>query len=148
MIDGILIRPIADGDLDPVTELERLCFSDPWTREMFAETLSNPLAVYLVAEEEGELIGYVGMYHIMSEGQITNIAVIPERQRRGVATKLFSALLDYSRKNGIDELTLEVRDSNTGARALYERFGFRTVGTRKNYYRAPMENAVLMTKEL
>lgn len=147
-MDHIRIRPFEGGDLDGIVELEELCFSDPWTREMFADTLANPLAVYFVAEDDEGLAGYFGMYHIMTEGQITNIAVHPRKRRCGIATRLFDAALLYGEENGLENFTLEVRYSNEGARALYEKFGFYTVGVRENYYRAPMENAVLMTKDL
>ena len=101
--------------------------------------------VFLIAEENGKLLGYVGMMHVLDEGYISNVAVAPEARRRGVAGALIRELLRRAEEKELSFVTLEVRESNAAAIALYERFGFRSVGRRKQYYEAPREDALLMT---
>ena len=144
----VQIVPFTGEYLDDVEKIENACFSLPWSREAFVEVLSNPLAVFTVAVADGHAVGYAGMYHILNEGQITNIAVLPERRGAGVASEIFEYLLSYAKENGVEYLTLEVRDSNEAARAMYEKFGFEPVGVRENYYSAPGKPPLLMTKEI
>lgn len=144
----LLIEDMTAETVNAVAALERVCFSSPWSLESLAGELSNPLAVYRVARLDGMVAGYIGMHHIIDEGYITNVAVSPEHRRQGVAAALISDFMQYASENKLRMLTLEVRQSNTAARALYRGFGFEDVGLRKNYYVLPTEDAVLMTREL
>ncbi len=131
-----------------ITELEKLCFSEPWSEQTFIGLLSNPLAVYFVTVCGERVVGYAGMYHILNEGQIMNVATHPDFRRRGIAEKLLGELLEYAKDNGIEEMTLEVRSENAGALSLYGKLGFEKVGIRRNYYSSPVDDAVLMSLEL
>ena len=134
--------------LDEVAELERICFSTPWSRNMLAEELDNMLSAFLVALDDADrVVGYAGVQVILDEGYITNIAVRPECRRQGVAAKLLQVFLDFARANKLSFLTLEVRASNYDAIALYGSRGFRSMGRRKNYYEHPREDAIIMTRE-
>ena len=134
--------------LDEVAELERICFSTPWSRNMLAEELDNALSAFLVAlDDDGRVVGYAGLQVVLDEGYITNVAVRPECRRNGIAAKLLQVFLDFAQANRLSFLTLEVRASNYGAIALYGERGFRSVGRRKNYYEHPKEDAIIMTKE-
>ena len=126
-----------------LVRLEAACFSHPWTAAGFAEELENPLAVFLVAEQNGGVAGYMGFHDVVGEGFVTNVAVFPEFRRQGVAALLLSAAQSLCRERGIERLALEVRASNAPAIALYERFGFRQDGRRPRFYSAPTEDALL-----
>ena len=128
-----------------LTALETVCFAAPWTAEGFAEELQNPLAHFLVAEDSGNVCGYIGVQEICGEGYIANIAVFPQYRRQGAASALLTAAIEGGKRRGCAFLTLEVRDSNDVAIRLYTRFGFRCVGTRKDFYRDPVEDAKLYT---
>ena len=146
---NVRIVPMTADHLDQVAELERICFSTPWSRNMLAEELDNLLSAFLVAlDDSGRVVGYAGLQVILDEGYITNIAVRPECRRRGVAAKLLQVFLDFGQANRLSFLTLEVRASNYDAIALYGSRGFRSMGRRKNYYEHPREDALIMTKEL
>lgn len=131
-----------------VAQLEKLCFSDPWSENSVASELNNPLSLWLVAEEDGEVAGYIGSQTVMDESDMMNVAVHPEHRRRGIAEGLVLALAAALREKGSIYLTLEVRDSNVPAIALYEKLGFSQVGLRKNYYRNPREDARILRKLL
>ena len=144
----VRIVPMNAAHLDEVAELERICFSTPWSRNMLAEELENACSAFLVAEDDtGKVAGYAGLQVILDEGYITNVAVRPECRRNGIAGKLLQVFLDFGQANHLAFLTLEVRASNYDAIALYGSRGFRSVGRRKNYYEHPREDAVIMTKE-
>ena len=144
----VRIVPMNADHLDEVAELERICFSTPWSRNMLAEELDNACSAFLVAEDDaGRVVGYAGLQVILDEGYITNVAVRPECRRNGIAGKLLQVFLDFGQANHLAFLTLEVRASNYDAIALYGSRGFRSVGRRKNYYEHPREDAVIMTKE-
>ena len=144
----VRIVPMTADHLDEVAELERICFPDPWSRNMLAEELDNALSAFLVAlDDTGRVAGYAGLQVVLDEGTITNIAVRPECRRQGVAQQLLDVFLNFARGNRLAFLTLEVRASNYGAIALYGERGFRSVGRRKNYYEHPREDALIMTKE-
>ncbi len=144
----IKIEKLTEARLDALTELENKCFSVPWSRESFAGTIGNKNAYFIVADKDGELAGYAGMYHVLDEGDIANVAVDPSYRREGIASMLLSALIDFAKENGVISLTLEVRVSNAGAIALYRKFGFQDVGVRRKYYTHPSEDANLMRLEL
>lgn len=144
----VRIVPMNADHLDQVAELERICFPDPWSRNMLAEELDNALSAFLVAlDDQDHVVGYAGVQVILDEGYITNVAVRPECRRQGIAGKLLQVFLDFAQGNHLAFLTLEVRASNYDAIALYGSRGFRSVGRRKNYYEHPREDAIIMTKE-
>lgn len=130
-----------------VAALERLCFSDPWSETSVASELDNELSTWLVAEEEGLVLGYVGSQTVLDETDMMNIAVHPDYRRRGIAAALIEALVFSLKVRGSRSLKLEVRTSNHPAIALYEGMGFVRLGLRKNYYRNPKEDALILGKE-
>ena len=144
----VRIVPMNGDHLDEVAELERICFSTPWSRNMLAEELDNLLSAFLVALDDNDrVVGYAGVQVILDEGYITNIAVRPECRQQGIAGKLLKVFLDFAEANKLAFLTLEVRASNHTAIMLYGSRGFRSVGRRKNYYEHPKEDAIIMTRE-
>nr|WP_325196634.1 ribosomal protein S18-alanine N-acetyltransferase [uncultured Oscillibacter sp.] len=144
----VRIVPMNADHLDEVAELERICFSTPWSRNMLAEELDNLLSAFLVAlDDSGRVVGYAGLQVVLDEGYITNIAVRPECRKQGIAGKLLQVFLDFAQGNNLAFLTLEVRASNYDAIALYGSRGFRSAGRRKNYYEHPREDAIIMTRE-
>lgn len=145
----VRIVPMTADHLDEVAALERVCFSDPWSRNLLAAELDNDLSAFLVAlDGEGEVAGYAGLQVVLDEGTITDIAVRPDCRRRGVAGQLLQVFLNFARGNHLAFMTLEVRASNYDAIALYGSRGFRSAGRRKNYYEHPREDAVIMTLDL
>ena len=141
------IIPMTADHLDEVAEIERRCFSDPWSRRMLAEHLENECAATVVAQgEDGSVMGYAGLLVVLDEGYITNVAVRPEYRRQGVASQLLQVFERFARSNDLAFLTLEVRDTNAPARALYAKHGYEEVGRRKNYYDHPKEDAIIMTR--
>lgn len=145
----VRIVPMTSAHLDEVADLERICFSTPWSRNMLAEELDNACSAFLVAldPEDGSVVGYAGLLVIADEGYITNVAVRPESRRGGVAGQLLDVFLNFARANKLAFLTLEVRESNYAAIALYGSRGFRGAGRRRNYYEHPKEDAIIMTRE-
>lgn len=130
-----------------VARLERLCFCDPWSEKSIASELQNPLSLWLVAQEDGRVLGYVGSQTVLDESDMMNVAVDPEFRRQGIARALIEALIAALAEGGSRCLRLEVRVSNESARSLYERMGFRKLGLRKNYYQNPREDALILGKE-
>lgn len=142
------IVPMTSEHLDQVADIERLCFSDPWSRRMLSEHLENECAATLVAQgADGTVLGYAGLLVVLDEGYITNVAVRPEYRRQGIASELLEVFRRFCEGNHMAFLTLEVRASNTAARALYQKHGYAEVGCRKNYYEHPKEDAIIMTLE-
>ena len=141
------IVPMTSAHLDEVADLERICFSVPWSRNMLAEELDNACSAFLVAvDETNRVVGYAGLMVVLDEGYITNVAVHPDFRRRGIAQKLLDVFENFAVANKLAFLTLEVRESNYGAIALYGSRGYRASGRRKNYYEHPKEDAVIMTR--
>ena len=135
--------------LEALEALEQACFSLPWTRDMLLSQLPDENHEFLAAEDEsGKLLGYVGMMCVLDEGYISNVAVDPACRRQGIGDLLIRELLARAEKRDLSFVTLEVREHNAPAIALYRKHGFSPVGLRKNYYEAPVENAILMTKFL
>ena len=130
-----------------VAALEKVCFSDPWSGKSVASEVENPLSCWMVALDGETVAGYVGSQTVMDETDMMNVAVHPDSRRQGVARALILALIGELRKRGSRCLTLEVRTSNDPARALYESLGFAHVGTRRNYYQNPKEDALILRKE-
>ena len=144
----IRLVPMEGRHLDQVTALERICFSDPWTRNMLAEVLSGEHTWGIVAENPaGAVVGYAFFSAVLDEGSLDNIAVDPAYRRQGLGRHLLSTLLKAFSPQ-LSLVYLEVRASNTPAIALYEHMGFETVGRRRGYYVCPREDAILMTKFL
>lgn len=141
------IVPMNEHHVPQIALLERECFADPWSQQSIASELHNPLSLWLVAQEGQTLLGYVGSQTCQDETDMMNIAVSPASRRQGVARALIQALVSALRQRGSKQLTLEVRASNGPARQLYESLGFLQVGLRKNYYRNPKEDALILRKE-
>lgn len=130
-----------------VAQLEKDCFRDPWSEKSIAGELDNPLSLWLVAVDDGRLLGYVGSQTVLDETDMMNIAVAKEDRRRGVARALILELVNQLAQQGSRSLTLEVRASNQGAIALYQSLGFVQTGRRPNYYRNPREDGLILRKE-
>ena len=143
----IKIIPMIDAHVSFVAELEAMCFSDPWSINSVASELNNPLALWLVAIEEDKVVGYVGSQTVMGESDMMNVAVHPNYRRCGIARMLIDALVVALKERDSNCLTLEVRASNEPAIALYTDLSFTEVGRRRNYYRNPKEDALILRKE-
>lgn len=130
-----------------VAALEKECFSDPWSQRSVASELENPLALWLVWEEDGQVLGYVGSQTVLDETDMMNVAVSAQARRRGIAQALVEALVIRLKQRGSRCLTLEVRASNAPAICLYKKLGFRQVGRRPNYYSHPKEDGLILRKE-
>ena len=131
-----------------VAALEAVCFRDPWSEKSVASELTNPLSAWLVALEGETVVGYIGSQTVMDESDMMNVAVHPAHRRKGIAEALVVALAQCLRDGGSNSLTLEVRASNEAAKALYAALGFETVGKRPRYYSRPVEDALILRKEL
>ena len=134
--------------LPQIQRIEQQSFSVPWTEQMLRVQLAPDSHVFLTAETADGVVGYVGMMYVLDEGYISNVAVRPDFRRRGAADALLTALEARARALRLSFLTLEVRESNTAAVALYEKHGYRIAGRRKHYYEKPTEDALLMTLTL
>ena len=143
----MIILPMNESHVAQIAELEKICFSDPWSENSVASELNNPLSVWLVAEENGIVCGYVGSQTVLDETDMMNIAVHPDFRRKGIAAALIAELVRLLKERGSRILRLEVRESNAPAISLYETLGFTQLGLRKNYYRNPKENALILGKE-
>ena len=131
--------------LEQIERLEDECFSLPWTRDFILSQLPDERHIFLVAVSGGQLLGYVGMMYVLDEGYISNVAVAKDFRRQGIADALIDELTRRAEKLSLAFMTLEVRESNAPAIALYKKHGFTEVGKRKNYYDLPREDALLMT---
>lgn len=141
------IESMTEKHLDGIEELEKKSFAVPWSRAMFIQELNNPLATYFVLLMNGRVAGYAGMWVVLDEGHITNIAVDPDCRRLGAGRRLLEHLLSAGGKIGADSFTLEVRRSNKPALALYLSCGFEAAGIRKKYYSDNGEDAVIMWRK-
>lgn len=142
------IEKMAAGHVRTVAELEKLCFSDPWSENSIASELDNKLALWLVAVENEAVVGYIGSQTVLDESDMMNVAVHPDHRRKGIAEALVNGLVEELKIRGSGCLTLEVRESNAPAIVLYEKLGFTQIGKRPNYYRNPKENALILRKML
>ena len=142
----MIIRNMTFAHVSQVAALERLCFSDPWSEKSVASELENELAYWLVALDGETVAGYVGSQTVMGETDMMNIAVHPDYRRQGIAEALVIALVTDLKEQGSRCLTLEVRASNAPAIGLYKKMGFEQIGLRKNYYRNPKEDALILRK--
>ena len=141
----VIVRQASLDDVEDIYRIEKLCFPDPWSRDALNYELGeNPRAFYIVAELGGDVVGYAGLWWIMDEGHITNVAVMPGFRNRKIASGIIHTMIDFTTSEGIRHHTLEVRRSNEAAIGLYEKFGFRVEGVRKGYYLNNGEDAMIM----
>jgi len=145
---NLVIEKMRQEDLDQVMEIEKKSFSDPWNKSFFSQDIDNQSALPLVAKADDNIIGYVCLWKILDEIQISNIAVSPERRRRGIGEEMMQRILKMAQEEDYRRISLDVRISNKAAINLYEKFGFREAGRRKNYYRHPQEDALILEKVL
>lgn len=141
---SILLRKMTDSDVDAVCEIELQSITPPWTRQGFADALANENAVFYVAEIEKTVVGYCGLYFAADEGEITNVAVLPDWRGHGIADQILNAVFEDAKDKALAQIFLEVRSSNIPAQRLYEKHGFTSCGIRKNFYREPKEDAIVM----
>lgn len=139
------VRRIILDDLDQIVEIEKRCFSVPWSKESFLLELSSSIAYYLVAvDDAGHIAGYGGMWCVAREGNITNIGVKEECRRQGIASLILEGLIKWALIRKFEAIYLDVRKSNSPALALYRKYNFKRVGLRKGYYKKPVEDALLL----
>ena len=145
MNESVTVRPMVMTDVDGVMAVEHDSFLTPWSRSAFEEELAqNRLARYIVAEENGAIVGYAGTWLVINEAHVTNVAVSSQRRREGIGRLLMQNLMELARENGMESMTLEVRVSNAAARHLYAQMGFVEAGIRKNYYSETKEDALIL----
>ncbi|HET9870905.1 MAG TPA: ribosomal protein S18-alanine N-acetyltransferase [bacterium] len=144
----MIFRPMLEVDLDQVVAIERASMPSPWSRELFEEELRRPLAHYFVMEVEGQVAGYMGYWQAPEEAHIINLAVAPEFRRRGLGREMIERCVDYAAGRGSRLATLEVREGNQAAQALYEKCQFRSIAIRKQYYSDNLEDAIVMIREM
>ena len=141
-------REMLVEDLEQVVDIEQNLFSVPWTKEGFLTYLMKKDTMFFVVEEKERILGYCSMMTVLDEGDILNVAVRSDRQKEGIGQFLVDSMLRMAEMQGIKLVHLEVRPGHETARRLYQRLGFKEDGLRRNYYENPVENAVLMTKEM
>lgn len=144
----LAFRNMSADDLENVATLEKNVFSDAWTKQGICETFCQNQAFITIAELDGAVVGYCIIYYVMDEGEIARIAVDENVRRQGVGRGLLNYVCECCKEKNIERLLLDVRESNVGARAFYERYEFTVDGIRKNFYENPKENAVLMSKNI
>ena len=140
------IVPMAEEHVKEIARLEKACFSQPWSEEGSAAELRNPTACFLTALKDGKVAGYAGMHVVCGEGYLTNVAVFPEMQGKGVGRALVKTLITQAREKQCAFVSLEVRPSNLPAVELYQKEGFQPVGRRKGFYDAPKEDGLILTR--
>ena len=144
----LIIRQAEERDIVAIEDLEQVCFSDPWSYESLEhDILNNKLSFYIVAEVEGVVCGYVGIWNIVDEGHITNVAVSPDYRRKHIASNMLDVLIASCQEAGVERFTLEVRAGNEPAKALYAGKGFKEISVRKGYYQDNGEDAIIMWRE-
>lgn len=146
----MVLRTAKADDLADVVAMERACYSDPWPGSSFAALPANDRVCFIVARDAGNdrLLGFAVAWHVLDEGELANLAVAPECRRRGIGQALLDAVTTDALGRGTSQLYLEVRESNSAARALYSAAGFREVGRRKQYYNRPVEDALILRRTL
>lgn len=135
------IEKFEEKHLDGVEKIEKTCFAHPWSREDLQNQIGLDTSHFLVATVDGNVAGYMGLQIFGGEGYVTNVAVLPEYRKQGIA----ESLIREQMKNKMSFITLEVRESNLPAISLYTKCGFKNVGIRPNFYSVPTENAIIMT---
>lgn len=146
-VSGLTVRKMQREDLDRVSQIEKECFSTPWSRDAFEDMIENPSALYMVAEENGYVVANCGVIAAAGEGDICNVAVDHAYRKRGIGEKLLLKIMDEASKElSVEAFTLEVRASNKAAISLYEKLGFVNEGIRPGFYSSPKEDAVIFWK--
>lgn len=148
MVNNLVIEEMKVDDIDGVFEVEKNCFEDYWSKDSFKKELSNNLAKYLVAKVDGKVVGYVGIWFVVDEGHITNVAVHEDYRGQKIGDQLIKELVQVCKDNKIVSMTLEVRTSNTVAQNLYRKYGFKMAGIRKEYYSNNKEDAIIMWNDI
>lgn len=138
------IELMNSSHIDGIFEVGKLSLKEAWNKESIEKELSNKLAKYLVALDGNKVVGFVGMWIVFDEGDITNVAVHPDYRKQGIGDLLINNLISLCKENNINSLTLEVRESNIKAQNLYKKHEFKEEGLRKNFYDNPKENAIIM----
>ncbi len=142
------IRPMTEEDVPIVAALAARCFSEPWSENAYRESLSNPLYISLVACQSEKLLGFADVTLVCDIAYLNHIAVLPDCRGKQIASHLLQSLCSELQQRNVIEFTLEVRPSNLSAVALYQKFGFRTQGRRRNFYRKPTEDALILSRQL
>ena len=148
MSPQITIRLMEENDIEQVFCIEQECFSTPWSKKSFQDALQYKTYRFWVAEEQGEVLGYIGLITTGVEADITNVAVSARNQRRGIGQQLVSNILQDAMELEVETIFLEVRKSNEKAKKLYEKMGFISIAIRENYYQNPREDAIIMSADL
>ena len=147
-MEKMKIIDMNEKHIPELAQLEKICFSQPWSENSLSEELDNRTAHFLVAESDEKIAGYIGIFVVCESCYVSNVAVFPEYRRQGVAKQLIERACVVAEENGAESISLEVRPSNAAAVSLYGSVGFEEVGLRKNFYRAPVEDALIMTRTL
>ena len=144
-IFDITVNFANQNQIKDIAKLEKACFSCPCSENTLYDEMNHGV-YFFIAQQNGSVLGYLGISVILDEGYITNIAVFPEFRKKGIASKLLEFLFDFAKQKELSFVSLEVRESNMPAISLYKKFGFENEGFRKNFYTNPKENAIIMTK--
>lgn len=145
MEENIRFRQMTEDDIDQIVKIEQACFPNPWKRESFENELRlNKFALYIVIEDDKEVFGYCGVWVIIDEAHITNIALLPHYRGKKYGEALLRKVMELAKFNGAKTMTLEVRVSNHIAQSLYRKLGFQEGAIRKNYYEDNQEDAIVM----
>lgn len=142
----IEVCEMTEEDVEEVSRIEEETFSMPWSRDAFLEMITCEYAFYMIAKENGTVLGTCGIRNMCGDGEITNVAIKESERGRGIGELLVRTCMEESRKIGVRSYTLEVRESNLPAISLYQKLGFETEGVRKNFYDHPTEDALIMWK--
>lgn len=146
-VSAVTVRKMKKEDLDRVSQIEKECFSTPWSRDAFEDMIDNEAALYMVAEDNGYIVANCGVIVAAGEGDICNVAVDPSYRKRGIAKLLLTRIMEEASKElSVYAFTLEVRISNRAAISLYEKLGFVNEGIRPGFYTSPKEDAVIFWK--
>ena len=145
LFKGYCVVPLEEKYVSQIAELEKICFSSPWSAEAILDSFKMGTKFFVATDNE-KCLGYAGLSAILDEGYITNVAVFPEHRKKGIAASIMESVFRFAKENKLSFVSLEVRPSNTAAVSLYEKFGFKIEGRRKNFYTAPNEDALIMTK--
>ena len=143
-----VLRAACGADVGAVLEIEHAAFGDPWSRSAFVDLIGDPRVAFLIADVAGDVRGYVVAWYVLDEGEIGSLAVHGSARRQGIGARLLDGAIAAVRASDVDSLYLEVRDSNAAARALYASRGFAEVGRRREYYRRPKEDALVLRLDL
>lgn len=145
--DAVVVRPADGTDVAAIAAIERASFADPWSLASFEHLVGDGRVDFRVVVESGQLVGYVTLWTIVDESELTNIAVAPAARGRGFGALLLDSVLATAERAGVVATHLEVRESNIAAQALYRSRGFVEVRRRRSYYRKPVEDAVVMVRK-